>query len=460
MPSFKEPVPQPVQAVKEPFISERPYESVAVDSKYQPIASILTFVAGSSWTVQYYRQLLTKDSELATQQTSLEAVFQQYQKIAGFEIKVSSALSPSFETETGEHALQGTGNIYPSFKPNRGDMFIADIGDGRAGLFEIYGVEQKNVTRDSTYEINYRIVDYVNENNHKDLEKKVVVNSYFVKDFIQQQQNPIVVEETYHLIQILKKSYSDLQQLWFQQNYNAETKSFPIPGQSKATYDPFLMGVLEYFLPQEVRPASRRVTKYVVESDDLFNVPTLWSSLIRGDDDFSFTQTKEMCCIPIPYVTYVSEFNSIRFSRFEKLLFPKGGELGNDYLGSGGYTVNEYRLDSPYSSSESAAIDLKYLFYRKVLNGLDDIKPSDLYIPLIHPVGIDDYYILSEYFYNKAQYGQSRLELQTRAYLEHKALDCGALVELCADVCNWGKMERFYYIPVLLFLIGAALRGF
>ncbi len=103
---------------------------------------------------------------------------------------------------------------------------------------------------------------------------------------------------------------------------------------------------------------------------------------------------------------------------------------------------------------------MRYAVRRKVLNGLGDVPPAELFVPLIHPVGIDDYYVLSEYFYNKSQYGQSKLELQTRALLKGNALDIAVLLELLEDVPNWEPMEMFYYIPLLSFLIRKAIGGF
>lgn len=35
-----------------------------VDSKYTPLASLITYTAGYTWTVDYYSQLITKDSTL------------------------------------------------------------------------------------------------------------------------------------------------------------------------------------------------------------------------------------------------------------------------------------------------------------------------------------------------------------------------------------------------------------
>ena len=120
--------------------------------------------------------------------------------------------------------------------------------------------------------------------------------------------------------------------------------------------------------------------------------------------------------------------------------------------------LSHFRIESPYSNSGTAK-DLAYLLVHDTLDGLADLQATELATPLVHPVGVDDHYMLSKYFYTKAEYGQSQLELQTWNYLEHRSLDYRQLQNLCDDVKDWGVLERFYYIPILLFLLQAAIRG-
>ena len=186
----------PPQATQEPFVSEQPFTPVQVDSKFQSMRDTLAYVEGSSWILpKYYHILTTKDQDLTAIQTNLDPVFQQYQLINNLELKVTDPLSPSQDTESGEHKLQGSGTMFPGFKPHRGDMFLADIGDGRSAYFEIYDVEQKNVMIDSAYAISYRVYDYATQELSKKFDDKVAKETYFVKEFLKNRQNPLIVAE-------------------------------------------------------------------------------------------------------------------------------------------------------------------------------------------------------------------------------------------------------------------------
>ena len=67
-------------------------------------------------------------------------------------------------------------------------------------------------------------------------------------------------------------------------------------------------------------------------------------------------------------------------------------------------------------------------------------------------------YVLSGNFYTEAPLGQSRLELLTGIMLRQYPVNCNALFEVCNSVSLWGRLEKFYYIPLLIVLLNAALR--
>lgn len=445
---------------QEPYVTEKPYVGSEVDSERTPVSSLLPYVKGTPWQVDYYRQYLTKDEEASSEQVTREAVYQQYQLIRQFEFRVTSPLSTDFDEESGEHSMSGSANIYPSFKPIKGDMFTADLFDGRAGLFTIKDVRQKTIFQDSTYEVDYEIVDFLNDRRKHDLESKVVVHTVFVRDFALNQQNPLVLEEEWDTIQQLRKGVDVLCKQYFWALYNQETKSFPIPKQRVATYDQFLIKFVDYAFPVSQRDTLKEVTKYYTGGDPSLTSKTFWDLLIESDDSFEGFIVKEFDTISTRHFGLQPTLNSIAYSRFDRLLFPKDKDLNDAYLTFHKREADHQRLDSPYSLEEWGEMELRYAVRRQILNGLGEVPPADLYVPLIHPVGIDDYYVLTEYFYNQAIYGQSQLELQTRALIKGNRLDASVLLKLLKDVPNWGPMEMFYYVPLLAFLIRKAIGGF
>ena len=116
---------QPLRARETP----KNYQDNVVDTKEVDHSSLLTYVSGSSWTVNYYSQILGQDQVGVTQQVDQSGVYQQYKEIKNFELKVQSPLSQDQDPETKVFEVVGTSNLYPSIVPNTGDMFIADVGD-------------------------------------------------------------------------------------------------------------------------------------------------------------------------------------------------------------------------------------------------------------------------------------------------------------------------------------------
>ena len=81
---------------------------------------------------------------------------------------------------------------------------------------------------------------------------------------------------------------------------------------------------------------------------------------------------------------------------------------------------------------------------------------DDEHIPPVYdhikPVTIDDCYVFSNEFYMDS-YPLSVLEELTMDYLHHRAVNVSKLSTLCKRYRSWGRLEQFYYIPILLLLI-------
>ena len=88
-----------------------------------------------------------------------------------------------------------------------------------------------------------------------------------------------------------------------------------------------------------------------------------------------------------------------------------------------------------------------------VLDGLPSVDPI-----LFKPVD-DDYYIFSKAFYERDKGNYSALEAMVWSYLEGKALSVKWLIELYENYRGMGGLERFYYTPIILFLMKACLRS-
>ena len=82
----------PVQAPAPIRISAPPHQSAVVDTRYTPLQSLITYMEGSIWTVDYFSQVVNNDDQLQGQNLELPASLQQYKVIRGLQLKVTSPL--------------------------------------------------------------------------------------------------------------------------------------------------------------------------------------------------------------------------------------------------------------------------------------------------------------------------------------------------------------------------------
>ena len=66
-------------------------------------------------------------------------------------IKVNGELSQDQNSEDGSFTVTGSATTLPGLTPITGDMFTADVGDGRVGLFTITSSRRMSMLRDTVY---------------------------------------------------------------------------------------------------------------------------------------------------------------------------------------------------------------------------------------------------------------------------------------------------------------------
>src|SRR5690606_35908556 len=93
----------------------------------------------------------------------LPSVDQQYQRICNLELRVTGALESTYTDDVGEFSVRGEAYLYQGIIPNYGDVFIADVGDGRAGLFCVVSAKPMTYYQATVYQIQYSLMGYVDE---------------------------------------------------------------------------------------------------------------------------------------------------------------------------------------------------------------------------------------------------------------------------------------------------------
>lgn len=430
------------------------YRGSIVDTDVTPHSEIMAYVEGSPWNTVYYSQLVGRDDELGGQQVNQPAVYQQYTMIIDMELKVTSPLTQSQDTETNEMTVVGTANIYGGVIPNVGDMFLADIGDGREGVLTVTRSEKKSILKGAGYTIDYELTDYNTEERRKDLAKKVVRTVYFRKDYILYGRSPVITAEDLNLRKQAMHQLFDLRNTYFPEFFSHEYMTLIVPNQQFSSYDPFLTKLLMKIFDSTEHPLLNKTRLLNIDGDPAMNCFTVWDALLSVDDALLSVAAKEVYLVSTNYFSLRPYHNSIAHSGINRVVYPVGiapavdanyvarcSKVGTDVLGGQTDPINDYQVITVVEGQPLPP----------------DWEPGPG-IPLIKPVAIDDHYVFSQDFYNKAEEGQSMLEIITNVYLSGGVPDHKVLMALCEDVRNWGALERYYYVPVLMILLLVATR--
>lgn len=427
-----------------------------VDTRYTPSATLLSYVEGSVWATNYYSQVVGSDSELAPQQNEQAAAYQQYCLVEGMELMVSTPLQSVQDTVTNAITVTGAATTAPRFIPNKNDMFAADIGDGRMGLFTITLAEKRSYHKDALYHVEYTLVDYADSDAGRvrmgDLEEKTVKRGIFRKDFLHFGQNPVVLSQDFDYLIKFEDAYEMLLGHWIHDFFSREYQTLLIPDQPQAAYDPFLTrGILDWISTDD-HPYVARIKMPRVRGDHAMVQTTVWDALAKMEKHLLPVAMYRAKLIDTVYFRNQPEVSGIFFTGIKYLMYPLDNRTD----------VDANPTDVPPSDMVGLTPGgLRYLDLQRLmenpLNGLS-YTAVDQALPDIVPVTFDDYYVFSAAFYTPSMALKSNLEKIVRDAIHQKPIDKAVLLRLANAASSWGNLERFYYIPALLALLKVATR--
>lgn len=279
----KAPAPAPEKNMGHAVAPE--IQSNVVDTRYQPHKSLLAYVEGASWIVNYYSQILGKDDEVSDLQVNQEAAYQQYRLVKLLELKVTGELSQSQDATTRTWEVTGEATVYAGVIPNVGDVFIADIGDGKEGLFTVTASEKKSRLHDAVYTISYKMRSEMDDLHRRDLDSKVVVEQVFVRNTLQTNRNATLVTTEFEQLAKIEAGYKHLVMHYFRDFFNIEHQTLLVPDQPEKLYDPFLVSGVLSTVEQSEHPLIYRIKVLNVERDPAFKEVNLWQCLAQNNVD-------------------------------------------------------------------------------------------------------------------------------------------------------------------------------
>ncbi len=438
--------PAPVVTQK---IASPEYKGVAVDLRWLNRGDLLTHVSGSSWVVDYYSQVLDTDSNLSGQQLTVDGAYQQYKKISKLELKVQSPLSTSQTDDTKGMNLEGVSIVYPFMIPNEGDMFVADIGEGKKGVFRVTNTVKKSIFKQACYEIEYSL-DTDQADKLEDLEDKTVSTVVYHQDFVALGKNPMLLTSQHDALMQVGEIYQSLCAQYFQRFFSNEYKTLMVPAQEQTTYDAFLVNhVLKQFTTEESEEI-RFIRQLSLGGDQVVKCHNFWTVLAERNPVYLKTAFQKAGKVSSRIFNDMPLVNSIRYTGIACVLYPLDAQL----LIEGVYRNSE----SPIIATPIENVEPPLGGLYKMVEAINLAQVNGEAEGTVKPVAVDEFYVLSEAFYRK-QDTMSTLEDVVWQYIERKPVDVQQLVATAELWNTWGRLEQFYYIPILMQMMRSVLRG-
>jgi hypothetical protein len=441
------PASAPSVKVNIPKIEPTSYQGLVTDDKVTAVKSLIAYVEGAPWTVDYFSQVVAEHNDLREVDAAEPDIYQQYTKIHNFEIRVTTPLTESNDTTTGFMSVTGSGNVYGSVLPNVNDYFTSDAGDKKMGLFRVTNTERKSFNRDSVFYMDYVMVGYTDSTAIADLVaslgNKVTREFFFRKDRLIDGLQPLLKAEENQKLLNVSDAYVTIVRDYFKQFFSIKHGTLVLPGQEVSIYDTFIVGYLTQIVDSQDAPELKELRELPNEREYYMSQNQFWKAMVERDFDLLSYGNTRMGLISKKILTRNSYLHGFALSSIQQLVYP----VQPDETTFGTYDVLPKTVDATLliKETKSRQGSLASLI-------TDSYVTATASIPVIHPVLIDDYYVLSAAFYNNTA-SKSVLEILTKDYLQGNALDMDMLQKLIDKYRSWSRLEQFYYGPILLTLL-------
>lgn len=385
---------------------------------------------GMKWNVEYYSQILGVDSEPAYHSVDTLYGFQQYRRVLGFTLSVDNPLSFSFSEEYSQSEMQGVARCYPVVKPNVGDTFIAEIGEGRLAQLDVTEVRRLSHLSNSAFEMEYRVRAYLTDEVKEDLLKKTIVTYQFNENGLIQGGEGLLEEGAVSDMATLEKEVHRLIERYFRAFLDEETMSLSVPVRPGIrVYDYMQAKFVDALVDKRVHSKWREVKLQRMDYLNKRRQVSIWDALLERDwmlmDDSA------------TYFNFISKYGlrgstyqwNMAFSRYDYVIYP-------------------YHLDT-----------LKHVGIREVSQytqpaelPLFNREDTTLERRLIYRVQTDEDYVFSHYFYLNEVENMSVIEVLVKDYLSNKPVCVKRLLQLIRASYRWDDLDAYYYIPILILL--------
>lgn len=431
------PSQEPTQLGEEVRINNRVYKSAVVESKYIPLGSLITHISGALWGggVTWYSQVLGKSEEPTPFDTNLPPIYQQYRKIRTVQLRVTTPLDYRQDESSNDPELNGVSITLGGFIPNEGDMFLADVGSGREGIFVLNKVpEKKNILAEEVYEVSYVFVAFSDTNIKyiNQLDSKVVVTEVYTPPTNNRPSYTLINEE----VVILKQDLIDLRkEIIYHFNdsfYDPGRNTFLSP---EGYYDGNLVNFIKSIVSVRELPILGSLDTYLLGNYFPARKDLIYKVFLTGQGSYLRNIVQKAVLVDLGGLYTNVPMNIATYNDIHYAVVPDAPQHdpGNTVVLQ--YTSPIWAVDeSLYASSNPTLIR-----------------------PLIKPIEVDDFYILSRQFYTDQTDGMSEIENLLTLFINNKPADISKVKDIYTFYLGMSATNRFFYAPIMIMLFNYSI---
>ena len=431
----------PVSQIKENVkINDKPSSTTPwVNTASGQTDSVLGMqVAGSPWKGNYYQQLKEIDDVADTIDDRIDSAHQQYSKINNYVAKMQGDLNYSITEDTKETTVTGEMILTDTLIPNRGDLWVAEFGTNRIGVFAVTETERLSAFNGSAYRASIHLVETSDVRSLGDkytsLESKTISNYYYDANYLYLGTKATLSSDEVHYRTSLRNTAKRMVGDHIREFFDRTASTIVLTIGSETVYDP---NIVEFIL-KTFKSGTGPIRNY---KEANANPATIWDNLIERNPLFS----------------------NFIMDKFELAVMARNHDL--PFLYGLQHTLITYIVRTRDSDDPSAVTDSSYSNagcttdeYAVTLDSLTTITPniSDTVVPPIPAVGLDNSYVMSTEWYT-GDYDTSILESAVSDWLNNEPISTDKLISLQEASRTFSTIERFYLNPIVIFLLSNSL---
>lgn len=434
-----------------PKTNDPSYKPNYEDTRINPINSLVQYVTGTNWNVDWYQAVNTEHTDLRNLDRSASGVHQTYRLIKDLPIKISQSISQGFDESTGVMTVTGSATILPYVIPNKGDLFVAGAGLEDRAIYQLTSIERKTYQKNSVYEINFELYTLESNNNElfSNLKDRIIQTFSYSAERILDGFNPIIITSEYEALQDLAYGLELYIREYYRLFHDKRTGALLVPNGTKSTYDHHVAKFMKQITSTHEAPEVIYSSLLNFDADPYISIPSIYDVIMNRDPNRLKLVHHKFGLIPGSSLTNSLRLNNPTYLGINYIVYPLEPEI----VYKPDRTYGSVTVSSLTNQSNIVDLDVFKTKYNKMIpiNGIAEYP----LLPYINSSILSQYLFPLEFYQGKAN--RSILERQIYLYLYKQDLSILELRELLSTIDNWGLVEQFYYAPIVMLLVKTAI---